>query len=177
MRHSSSQFWLSLPAPENSQNFAIGFIGSKTQLSAQHGARSNSQSSLCALGQPHTSGPCPGAFLTSPTCSHEVCVGNYWALDGATKSLQPPCLGILYFWHLHGKSQNAQIHKLKQSPPFWWGKKKNPKNNKCIHFCLFVSIFLCMSLLCQGLQSQFFPSDFPAFPVCTNSSQTGSLWE
>lgn len=141
MRHSSSQFWLSLPAPENSQNFAIGFIGSKTQLSAQRGARSNSQSSLCALGQPHTSGLWPLSWCFSAPVLPAL-MRSVWGITEPwmepTKFLQPTCPGTLYFWHLHGKSQNAQIHKLKQSPPFLWGKKtQKPTINASIFAYLF----------------------------------------
>lgn len=181
MRHSSSQFWLSLPAPGNSQCFAIGFTGSKTQLSAQHGAHCNSPKlavpqAVCPVAAPHI-GLWPLVLVltwTSSTCSHEVSVGNYWALDGGHQIPVIPCPGSHYFWHLHGKYQNAQILKSKQSPPFLWGE--NPPTTKCTTFCLFVSHFLYMSLLCQGLQGQFSPSDFAAFPVSTNSSQNGSPW-
>lgn len=70
MSHGSSQFWLSLPAPENSQCFAIGFIGSKTRLSAQCEAHYNFPKlavpqAVCPVAAPHrwTLAPYPGAHL------------------------------------------------------------------------------------------------------------------
>lgn len=196
MRHSSSQFCLSLPAPGNSQCFAIGLIGSKTQLSAQRGAHCNSPKLavpqvVCPLAAPHLgSGPLswslPGPVLPALMRSLQG-ITEPWR--EATKSLQSPAQEHIIFGtcmanpkmhkysnqnkalHSYGgkKPKNKMHHLLLICFPFPLYKPSLPRSPK-----FFPSFFSQFSPAFPPSFLQFFPSDFAAFPVSTNSSQTGS---